>query len=202
MWEILTGEDPYDGMHYGGVIGMLRWNLPSEQGHHTFVADSILCMSMSDLLDANLKYGLSKQLDVTQATTTAFNVDNSYWFHTTRSFLKVFICHLLSHFIDYWCSHYHTTKGIAYIHYIISIKPERRINTPSYKFPLTPFYISLDWEAQVGEMLCLDQFDFQNHLSYHKELPGNIFVWVVNDAKDSLDYVLVFRSQLTCQFQA
>jgi hypothetical protein len=22
MWEILTGEDPYDGMHYGGVIGM------------------------------------------------------------------------------------------------------------------------------------------------------------------------------------
>uniref|UniRef100_A0A0E0KET0 Protein kinase domain-containing protein n=1 Tax=Oryza punctata TaxID=4537 RepID=A0A0E0KET0_ORYPU len=21
MWEILTGEDPYDGMHYGGVIG-------------------------------------------------------------------------------------------------------------------------------------------------------------------------------------
>jgi hypothetical protein len=33
---------------------------------------------MSDLLDANLKYGLSKQLDVTQATTTALNVDNSY----------------------------------------------------------------------------------------------------------------------------
>jgi len=29
---------------------------------------------MSDLLDANLKYGLSKQLDVPQATTTAFNV--------------------------------------------------------------------------------------------------------------------------------
>ena len=76
MWEIITGEDPYDGMHYGGVIGMLmlRWNLTSEQGHHTFVADSILCMSMSDLLDANLKYGLSKQLDVPQATTTAFNV--------------------------------------------------------------------------------------------------------------------------------
>ena len=23
MWEILTGEDPYDGMHYGAVIGML-----------------------------------------------------------------------------------------------------------------------------------------------------------------------------------
>jgi len=68
MWEILTGEDPYDGMHYGGVIGMLmlRWNLPSEQGRNTFV--------MSDLLDANLKYGLSKQLDVPQDTTTAFNV--------------------------------------------------------------------------------------------------------------------------------
>jgi hypothetical protein len=29
---------------------------------------------MSDLLDANLKYGLSKQLDVPQDTTTAFNV--------------------------------------------------------------------------------------------------------------------------------
>jgi tryptophanyl-tRNA synthetase len=68
MWEILTGEDPYDGMHYGGVIGMLmlRWNLPSEQGRNTFV--------MSDLLDANLKYGLSKQLDVPQDTTTVFNV--------------------------------------------------------------------------------------------------------------------------------
>jgi hypothetical protein len=129
-------------------------------------------------------------------------IDSSYWFHTTRGFLKVFICHLLSHFIDYWCSHYHKTKGITYIHYIISIKPEWRINTPSYKFPLTPFYISLDWEAQVGEMLCLDQFDFQNHQSYHKELPGNIFVWVVNGAKDGLDYVLVFRSQLTSQFQA
>ena len=23
MWEIITGEDPYDGMHYGAVIGML-----------------------------------------------------------------------------------------------------------------------------------------------------------------------------------
>jgi hypothetical protein len=29
---------------------------------------------MSDLLDANLKYGLSKQLDVPLDTTTAFNV--------------------------------------------------------------------------------------------------------------------------------
>lgn len=29
MWEILTGEDPYDGMHYGGVIGMLIVLFPS-----------------------------------------------------------------------------------------------------------------------------------------------------------------------------
>ncbi|CAN6170521.1 unnamed protein product [Urochloa humidicola] len=26
MWEILTGEDPYDGMHYGGVIGGILSN--------------------------------------------------------------------------------------------------------------------------------------------------------------------------------
>lgn len=29
MWEILTGEDPYDGMHYGGVIGMQQYDHPS-----------------------------------------------------------------------------------------------------------------------------------------------------------------------------
>ena len=29
MWEILTGEDPYDGMHYGGVIGMKQYDPPS-----------------------------------------------------------------------------------------------------------------------------------------------------------------------------
>jgi len=24
MWEILTGKEPYAGMHHGGVIGVLK----------------------------------------------------------------------------------------------------------------------------------------------------------------------------------
>jgi serine/threonine protein kinase len=39
MWEILMSEDPYDGMHYGGVIGM-HILFPSEINYQIFcVAD-------------------------------------------------------------------------------------------------------------------------------------------------------------------
>lgn len=57
MWEILTGEDPYDGMHYGGVIGMLilRSNFPPELGHHAFCFWQHPIYEYRDLLDAKFK---------------------------------------------------------------------------------------------------------------------------------------------------
>jgi len=57
---------------------------------------------MGDLLDANLKYGLSKQLDVPQATTTAFNVwTAAIDFTQLEAFKSLYMPLAVSFFIDY-----------------------------------------------------------------------------------------------------
>lgn len=54
MWEILTGEDPYDGMHYGGVIGMhILTIFPLKQNTTLSV---LLTRNMGDLFDTSSKY--------------------------------------------------------------------------------------------------------------------------------------------------